>query len=55
MVSIIPGIDAREPLRTETSRGFAGSPNRLPVISSVFATYCAISSRMSCAITPPSS
>ncbi len=31
MVSIMPGMLARAPLRTLTSRGFFGSPNFLPV------------------------
>ena len=30
MVSIMPGIDARAPERTETSSGFDGSPNLAP-------------------------
>jgi hypothetical protein len=30
MVSIMPGIEARAPERTETSSGFSLSPNFLP-------------------------
>ena len=33
----MPGIEARAPERTETSSGFATSPNVLPVISSILA------------------
>ena len=36
-VSIMPGIEARAPERTETSSGFDGSPNFLPVACSVSA------------------
>ena len=36
IVSIIPGIDAREPLLTDTSNGLFGSPNLFPVINSRF-------------------
>ena len=32
MVSIMPGMEARAPERTETSRGFSLSPNFLPVM-----------------------
>ena len=31
MVSIMPGIETRAPLRTDTSSGFAGFPKPLPV------------------------
>ncbi len=31
MVSIMPGIEAREPERTDSSSGSAASPNRLPI------------------------
>jgi hypothetical protein len=41
-VSIIPGIDAGAPDRTETSSGFSPSPNTLPV---------ALSRRARCAST----
>ena len=34
MVSIIPGIETRPPLRTDTSSGFSASPKRRPVASS---------------------
>ena len=34
IVSIIPGIDALAPERTDTSNGLAGFPNCLPVILS---------------------
>ena len=30
MVSIMPGIETRAPLRTETSSGSAAAPKRLP-------------------------
>jgi hypothetical protein len=33
-VSIIPGIESRAPLRTETSSGSRGSPRRVPARSS---------------------
>ena len=39
MVSIIPGMDARAPERTETRRGFSLSPNFLPVIPSILSMY----------------
>ncbi len=38
MVSIMPGMEARAPERTETSRGFVRSPNFLPLIFSISAT-----------------
>jgi len=31
MVSIIPGMEARAPERTETRSGFFGSPNFFPI------------------------
>ena len=34
-VSIIPGIENAAPERTETSKGFCGSPKRLPTFSSI--------------------
>ena len=43
LVSIIPGMEARAPERTETSRGFSISPNFLPVMDSRVSTYCMIS------------
>jgi hypothetical protein len=36
MVSIIPGIEALAPERTETNNGFLASPNFLPASFSVF-------------------
>ncbi len=36
-VSIMPGIEARAPERTDTSSGFAGSPKLLPVRLSTLA------------------
>ena len=42
MVSIMPGIEARAPERTETRRGFSRSPNFLPVISSSLSIYSMI-------------
>ena len=47
MVSIMPGIDARAPDRTDNSRGSAGSPKRLPISPSTRATPWATSSRIS--------
>ena len=38
MVSIMPGIEARAPERTETKSGFAGSPNLAPTSFSIRAT-----------------
>ena len=43
IVSIIPGIDALAPERTDTSSGFSRSPNFLPVISSIFVMVSRIS------------
>jgi len=46
-VSIIPGIEARAPERTETSSGFSASPNLRPTIFSTWASAaltCAVSS-----------
>ena len=43
IVSIIPGIEARAPERTDTKRGFSLSPNFIPQISSIFSMYCIIS------------
>ena len=47
MVSIIPGIDALAPERTETRRGFSRSPNFLPVTPSIFTMYSMISAMIS--------
>ena len=55
MVSIMPGMDARAPERTETSRGLWRSPNFLPVIFSIFSTYSMISAKISSLIWRPSS
>ncbi len=38
MVSIMPGIDARAPERTDTSSGCSGSPKRLPTAFSTRAS-----------------
>jgi hypothetical protein len=38
MVSIIPGIEAGAPERTETSSGSAGSPKRRPASSPIAST-----------------
>ena len=43
MVSIMPGMEALAPERTETSRGFSRSPNFLPVIPSILVIYSMIS------------
>jgi hypothetical protein len=32
-VSIIPGIEARAPDRTDTNSGFSGSPKLAPIVS----------------------
>ena len=42
IVSIIPGMDARDPLLTDTSNGFDGSPNFLYVAFSKFDIYSII-------------
>ena len=39
MVSIMPGMDARAPERTDTSRGLFTSPNFLPTICSSLPMY----------------
>ena len=39
IVSIIPGIDALAPERTDTNKGFSTSPNVFPVISSNFLDF----------------
>ena len=44
MVSIIPGIDARAPERTETSSGASASPKRAPTISPTRASVARTSS-----------
>jgi hypothetical protein len=51
-VSIIPGMEMAAPLRTDTSRGFAGSPSFLPVVSSSRCRFALTSSRND-AGTPP--
>jgi hypothetical protein len=43
MVSIIPGIEARAPERTETRSGFFGSPNFFPSFFSTRERCCATS------------
>ena len=55
MVSIMPGMEARAPERTETSRGFSRSPNFFPVISSILVIYSMISAMMESLIFWPSS
>ena len=55
MVSIIPGMDALAPLRTETKSGFSMSPNFLPQISSILTMFAIISAWMSSLIFLPSS
>ena len=55
MVSIMPGMEARAPLRTETSRGFCRSPNFLPLIFSMISTFFMISAMISSLIWRPSS
>ena len=50
LVSIMPGMEARAPERTETSRGFSLSPNFLPVIASSLSTLAMISAWMSALI-----
>ena len=54
MVSIMPGMEARAPERTETRKGFSSSPNFLPAIFSVSAMAARIWSTMSWPITLPS-
>ncbi len=44
-MSIIPGIEARAPERTDTVRGFFGSPNFRPSAFSTAARCSATSSR----------
>jgi hypothetical protein len=44
-VSIIPGIEARAPERTETSSGSAAEPKTLPVVDSMWAMPSATSAR----------
>ena len=46
MVSIMPGMEARAPERTETSRGFLRAPNFLPLICSMISTFLMISAMM---------
>ena len=54
-MSIMPGMEARAPERTETSRGLFKSPNFLPLICWSFSTYSSISARISSLIRSPSS
>ncbi len=51
----MPGMEARAPERTETSRGFSMSPNFLPVISSSLVIYSMIWAWISSLIFSPSS
>ena len=51
----MPGMEARAPERTETSRGFSLSPNFLPQIFSILAMYSMISAWISGLIWRPSS
>ena len=51
----MPGIEARAPERTETSRGFLASPNFLPADFSSLPTYSSTWFMMSSAIMRPSS
>ncbi len=37
-MSIMPGIEARAPERTDTSSGLAGSPKRIPTSASIRAS-----------------
>ena len=55
MVSIMPGIDARAPERTETSSGFLASPNFLPADFSSLSMYSMTCAMMSSPIFLPSS
>ena len=55
MVSIMPGMEARAPERTETSSGFSLSPNFLPTRFSSLVRYSKISASISGAIFSPSS
>ena len=47
MVSIIPGMENLAPLRTETSRGSAASPSRLPMSCSSRSSAFSISDSIS--------
>ena len=51
----MPGMEARAPERTETSRGFLSSPNFLPLISSILTRAASICSWMSAPMVLPSS
>ena len=50
----MPGIDVRAPLRQLNSSGFSGSPNFMPIASSVFRKAAATSSRSDCGNWRPS-
>jgi len=53
MVSIMPGMEARAPERTDSSRGSAALPKVLPISCSTKATLCRTSasiSRMACSL-----
>ncbi len=52
MVSIIPGMEARAPERTETRSGASGSPKRAPTISPTRARVARTSS-LSGAVSSP--
>ena len=47
IVSIMPGIEARAPERTDSSSGSAASPKRLPISFSTKATPCSTSASIS--------
>ena len=55
IVSIMPGMEARAPERTETSSGTSGSPNFLPCSASRVATWAKISARIASEMVSPSS
>ena len=44
----MPGMEARAPLRQLSSSGFSGSPNFMPIASSVLCKAAATSSRSDC-------
>ena len=47
-MSIIPGIEARAPDRTERRSGFFGSPKLRPSVFSIFFRWAATSSFSAC-------
>ena len=54
IVSIIPGIDARAPERTDTNNGFAGSPNvEFIKVSMFFTAACTSALRSSITFSLP--